>query len=1090
MRTITTFFLLLTTTIFGHAQLRNNPPLSTGKIIEEGLKLHDEEKYDEAIAKYDMVSRNDTNYTWALYEKTLSLYSKKDYTNAIKTASYGISMQSAYIPDFYIILGSSLDDSGKKEEAIEVYKKALTKYPYQYRIYYNLGLVYSDLWKINEAADCFQKAIEYNYFHANSHRALGLLCLVQDQPSRATLSLLTYLTIRPQDGNAPNDIIKLEKYLTQEVSFDPDSVLLKPNEDFQTTDLILKSEASLNDRFKLLSKLDFKVVRQMQALLEKLEYDANSNDFWMRKYVPYYKKLWEKGYFNTFTYYWLASVDERAKKKYEKEDSDIKTLIKFASDEFKQINFTKKLTLNGKEGHYRVGTYDNNIIQSIVEKYDEEHEKLMGYTEFYHSDGAIASYGIYDENGLRKGEWKFFYENGKPSQIAMYNPKDSTAHYKSYYQNGVLSEEGTNKNSVENGSFVAYYPGGVKRYEVVYLNGERNSKSIEYYKDGLPTSEATYVNGKLQGKLKHFHPNGMVLSEMEYSDGIENGIYKNYHLNGQLSVTGQIEKEKSTGEWIYYHENGKVSSKSTFKDNLRDGLYISFYNDGTKYSEGNYLKNEPVGTHKYYDKDGKLFLEEDYENNLLKSYKYYDKQGKVLHESSRKGDILELKAFYPSGAKKGEEKQNKKGRMGLVVEYYESGGKKAEAEYKDGKLNGYAKEYTEVGKLSSEANYKNDTLNGYIASYYPNGKINQEGWYVMGNSQGDWLFYHPNGLIKDKLYFIDNKSVGYSEHFGVNGKKELEYYVENDLTQKVIQYDTTGQVSNIFDMPTGNGTLVLKGLSGKKYREVTYKNGVKTGEDIFYYLDGSKQMIVNYKHEKEWGTRVLYNTSGNKSYESQFVNNLENGTSKSYYNNGILEMETSMKEGKYDSITKWYDYNGTLEIIINHKNGMRNGEYVLFGEDGKTAALKFIYRDDQITGYTYLDKNNQWLPLVVVKNGTFDVKAYYPNGKPSFEGSFMKNSRHGLIRSYYMNGNIKNEKNFDLGIYEGQQKENFINGKPRLIYGEKDGQTHGVYKTFNENGTLIKEENYVCGNLHGIVKEYDSSGKLIRSRNFYNDTEY
>src|SRR5207244_3305847 len=53
------------------------------KLILEGISLHDEDKYKEAIAKYDLVDRNDTNYAWSLYEKCLSFVLEKDYRSSI-----------------------------------------------------------------------------------------------------------------------------------------------------------------------------------------------------------------------------------------------------------------------------------------------------------------------------------------------------------------------------------------------------------------------------------------------------------------------------------------------------------------------------------------------------------------------------------------------------------------------------------------------------------------------------------------------------------------------------------------------------------------------------------------------------------------------------------------------------------------------------------------------------------------------------------------------------------------------------------------------------------------------------------------------
>lgn len=1087
-------FLLFALTFaytFCQAQTTRIPLINSSQLIEEGVKLHEEEKFDEALAKYDAVSRNDSSYALAIYEKTLSYYSKKDYSKAIETANFGFTLKSEYEPLFHLMLAASLDDSGKREEALKAYHKGIDKFPNDFRLHYNKGLVYYRMWKINEAIACVQRAIELNFFHANSHRLLGLICLEQDQPSRAVLSMLTYLTIEPQHSLAADNIIKLEKYLTEDIAYNPDSVLIKIDEEaFQTTDLVLKSHAALNAKFKLQSKLDFKVVRQIQAFLEKLEYDEKSQDFWMKKYVSYYQKLWKSGYFENSVYYWFASVDERAKKKYEKDDSDIKQLKSFASTSFQKISRYKKMALNGKEGLYRVGYHENDFIQSIVSDYDEEKQIIKGYAEFYHPNNALESRGTYDQNGSRTGEWKFYDSKGQLVQITQYYPKDSIVKYQNYFSNGSLSDEGTLKNGEDDGKYTAYYVGGGKKFEVSFEKGKKSGKAFEYFEDGIVDSEAFYKDGMLNGVLKNYHLNGRLLSERTIINDEEDGMYRSYHLNGKPNVVGKMAKNMSEGEWLYYYDNGQISSKVFFENNIKQGAFLTFHPNGVKASEGNYTKGEPTGIHKYYDEDGKISSEESYENGLLKSYKYFDKQGNILSENTRKGEVLDLKAFYPNGAKRIEGKFNKKGRHGTFIEYHESGGKKIESEYLNGMLNGVSKEYSEVGKIITEDTYKNDTLDGYHIQYYSNGKASQEGWFVKGLAQGTWKNYHENGVVKDLIYYQNNKVDGFSEHFYPNGKKENEFYIQNEVTEKVIQFDTTGKIFHTIDVPKGNGNVIMKGISGNKLRELTFKNGNKSGEEVYYYADGTKNLSVNHKHGVEWGLRTFYNIYGNREREYYYKNGVMDSLTRFYYENGKLEFEGFHKENELDGLSKWYSYDGKLETTINFRNGQRHGEYIYFGEDGKTVAFKLMYRNGQIIEYTYLDKNNQWLPPTTVKNGTFDLKAFYPNGKPSYEGSFIKNQRHGLCRYFYMNGNLEAEFNFDLGVNIGEQKEYYISGKPRVIYIEKDDVRNGSFKTFNENGTLKLENNYVSGLLHGKVKEYDNLGKLIRTRNFYYGDEF
>ncbi len=87
-------FILLSISIFVNAQ-QNNPLVNSGELIERGVKLHDEEKYKDAIKLYAQVPKSDTNYHLALHEIILSHYADSNYNACIPLINEGIK----YFPD-------------------------------------------------------------------------------------------------------------------------------------------------------------------------------------------------------------------------------------------------------------------------------------------------------------------------------------------------------------------------------------------------------------------------------------------------------------------------------------------------------------------------------------------------------------------------------------------------------------------------------------------------------------------------------------------------------------------------------------------------------------------------------------------------------------------------------------------------------------------------------------------------------------------------------------------------------------------------------------------------------------------------------
>lgn len=172
------------------------PPLvSSGSLIEAGRKLHDENKYEEAVAKYRLVSRNDTNYVLALTELVLTHTALKQYDRAIASGREGLQNPSEFALDLFLKLGNAHDEAGESEKALGVYDQALTRFPHSHQLHYERGVALVRLKHTEEAIQSFQRAIDVSFLHASSHYALGLLCGENGYPVQGMLSLMTFLVL-------------------------------------------------------------------------------------------------------------------------------------------------------------------------------------------------------------------------------------------------------------------------------------------------------------------------------------------------------------------------------------------------------------------------------------------------------------------------------------------------------------------------------------------------------------------------------------------------------------------------------------------------------------------------------------------------------------------------------------------------------------------------------------------------------------------------------------------------------------------------------------------------------------------------------
>ena len=144
------------------------------KTLQEGVNLHDANKYAEAIAKYRSILAESPDCAAAMYELAMSLDSNGDKLEAVETAYRGSKYISDELPLFYVLIANNLDDMGKPDDAIKIYQDGLKALegdsrfgPYRSSIYFNLGVTQIKLNKLSEARQSLKSAVESDFSYAS-----------------------------------------------------------------------------------------------------------------------------------------------------------------------------------------------------------------------------------------------------------------------------------------------------------------------------------------------------------------------------------------------------------------------------------------------------------------------------------------------------------------------------------------------------------------------------------------------------------------------------------------------------------------------------------------------------------------------------------------------------------------------------------------------------------------------------------------------------------------------------------------------------------------------------------------------------------
>ncbi len=160
-----------------------------------------------------------------------------------------------------------------------------------------------------------------------------------------------------------------------------------------------------------------------------------------------------------------------------------------------------------------------------------------------------------------------------------------------------------------------------------------------------------------------------------------------------------------------------------------------------------------------------------------------------------------------------------------------------------------------------------------------------------------------------------------------------------------------------------------------------------------------------------------------------------------YYPNGDIRYKGQFKNGKEFGMFHFYEQGSSYPSIIKK-----------FSKSSDTAVVKFYNKSRVKTQGKMLGRKR-------VGKWTY----YFSDGKRVFSEEHYKDGKlDGLLKNYYINGNLTEASEY------------------------KNGEKHGYSKIYTEDGKLIEHVNYVEGKLNGEGKYFDLKG-IIKEKGMYKD---
>ena len=255
----------------------------------------------------------DKNSSQILYEIGFSYFMNKEYKKSIKHLDKVLKNENDFLVEAYTIKGSALDNLGKPKEAIKIYNEAISKFPENYLLYYNVALTQYKTSMLKDAEEHLKKGILLNPTHASSNFLLGAIMDQQGKRIQSLLATHFFLLIEPNTERSVSGLNLLSNLMNQGVERkDENTINLtlgnpELGDEFSSANMMLSfieaSKITEENNEKSEAELFYENTESVFTILKELAEKEPKEGIWWEFYVDFYSKLIESGNTEAYCYY-------------------------------------------------------------------------------------------------------------------------------------------------------------------------------------------------------------------------------------------------------------------------------------------------------------------------------------------------------------------------------------------------------------------------------------------------------------------------------------------------------------------------------------------------------------------------------------------------------------------------------------------------------------------------------------------------------------------------------------------------------------------------------------------------------------------
>lgn len=176
----------------------------------------------------------------------------------------------------------------------------------------------------------------------------------------------------------------------------------------------------------------------------------------------------------------------------------------------------------------------------------------------------------------------------------------------------------------------------------------------------------------------------------------------------------------------------------------------------------------------------------------------------------------------------------------------------------------------------------------------------------------------------------------------------------------------------------------------------------------------------------------------------------------------------------------------TLNMLDD--KGRKQGHWIKKSNKGVLIYDGFFYDDVPVGIMKKYDLLGNLSTVLDYKKGGAIVYArlYYSDGKLNGEGKYINQSKDSLWKYYDVNEVLVREEVYKNGVKNGVERNYYSNGKLSHEINWSKGLEHGSWKEYYESGALKFEKNFVSGKESGPVTIYNVDSKVSITGKYLN----